>query len=147
MRLSTRGRYGLRIMMELALRHGSGPVMVESIASAQGLTPSYVHLLAGGLKQAGLIKSVRGPGGGHELAKDPSKISALDIFEALEGPAFIACVEDPGACTKTRVCATRDLWHDAWVAMEKILADRTLADLVEAQRTKGTEHPLCDAQV
>ena len=71
MRVSTKGRYGLRIMVELALRHGSGPVLVTTIAQNQDLPGKYIHVLVGGLKAAGLITAVRGPNGGLELARIP----------------------------------------------------------------------------
>jgi Rrf2 family transcriptional regulator, cysteine metabolism repressor len=136
MRMSTKGRYGLRIMVELATRYGQGPVLVESIAASQGLSANYIHLLATGLKTSGLLRSVRGPAGGYELARDPGEINAQQVVSAIEGDAVVECVDTPGQCERAGCCATRDVWLEVKKAIEVTLARHTLRDLAEAQHVK-----------
>lgn len=140
MKISTKGRYGLRVMMELASRFGQGPVLVGTIATNQDISPNYIHNLVGGLQAAGLVRAVRGPTGGYQLTRDPSKISALDVVEALEGPTSpVACVADGQFCSRSPRCATRDVWRDLGAAMENVLSNITLAELAERQRRKVEE--------
>jgi Rrf2 family protein len=138
MKVSTKGRYGLRIMVELAVRYGSGPVLVTSIARNQDLPQKYVHVLVGGLKAAGLVTAVRGPNGGLELARDPSRITPLDVVEALEGRlSAVDCTSDPDTCARAGDCVARDVWCDLARAMEASLRRRTLADLAEQVRARA----------
>jgi Rrf2 family protein len=137
MKVSTKGRYGLRVMLELALQHGQGPVLVEMISRNQEISGKYIHNLVAGLKSAGLVRAVRGPSGGYVLARAPQDITALQVFEALEGKvAPVVCVTDRGSCAKVDRCASRDLWCDLAEAMDKVLDGVTLADLAARQRTK-----------
>lgn len=132
MKMSTKGRYGLRVMMELALRYGSGPILVSVLADNQGISANYIHVLMGGLKSAGLVRSLRGPNGGYELARDPSAITALEIVTALEGDTAPAdCVSNPGCCERSEQCVTRDLWSRIASATDEILHSQTLAQLAE----------------
>ncbi|HLO67266.1 MAG TPA: Rrf2 family transcriptional regulator [Holophaga sp.] len=138
MRVSTKGRYGLRVMVELALREGTGPVQVTAIASSQDLPPKYIHVLVGGLKAAGLVTAQRGPSGGLELAREASRITVLDVVEALEGPVRpVDCGEGPEACRRSGDCVTVDVWRELGEAMEGALRRHTLADLAERARTRG----------
>ena len=84
MRISTRGRYGLRAMVELALAFGQGPVPLKEIATKQGLSEHYLEQLMGSLRKAGIVKSVRGAQGGYQLAKDPAEISTGEVLRVLE---------------------------------------------------------------
>jgi len=138
MKVSTKGRYGLRIMVELAVHHGSGPVAVTTIAQNQQLPGKYIHVLVGGLKAAGLITAVRGPNGGLELAREPRSITPLDVVEALEGRLSGAdCTLDPAACGRAAECVTRDVWAELARAMEVSLRSHTLADLAERAKAGG----------
>jgi Rrf2 family protein len=138
MKVSTKGRYGLRIMLELALRHGAGPVLVPDIARNQDLPLKYVHVLAGGLKAAGLLRTVRGPGGGLELARDPEAITPLDVVEALEGRiAGVDCTRDPGLCPRAAECVAREVWGEMADAMARALARRNLAELADQVRSRS----------
>lgn len=138
MKVSTKGRYGLRVMVELAVHHGSGPVLVTTIAQNQELPGKYIHVLVGGLKAAGLITAVRGPNGGLELARDPSRITALDVVEALEGRiSGVDCTLAPERCGRAADCVTRDVWRELALAMEASLRRHTLADLAERARAGG----------
>ncbi|BDU78562.1 RrF2 family transcriptional regulator [Mesoterricola sediminis] len=135
MKVSTRGRYGLRIMMELALREGAGPVQVTAVARNQGLPAKYIHVLVGGLKAAGLVTAQRGPSGGLELAREASRITALDVVEALEGPVRpVDCDAGPEGCKRSDACVTREVWREMGEAMEAVLRRHTLADLAERMR-------------
>lgn len=133
MRISTRTRYGLRAMTCLALRYGKGPVSVREMADAQDLPPKYLEHLFASLKAEGLVRSVRGPGGGYTLSRPPQEIKVLTIYRALEGSiAPMECLETPEVCPKRGSCPTRDVWQQASEAMEHVLEERTLADLVVA---------------
>ena len=142
MKVSTRGRYGLQLMMELASQYGRGPVQVGSIAERQGLPPKYLHVLLGALKSAGLVKVQRGPTGGCELARPPAGITALEIFEALEGPIDPGPLErEPGQATSSGERAVGALWSQMGQAMRAVLGGCTLADLAARQLAhEGNEH-------
>lgn len=142
MRMSTKGRYGLRVMLELASHYGMGPLGVDTIAENQGISGKYIHVLVTGLRSAGLLRTVRGPSGGYELAKSPSSITALDIIVALEGEcAPVECVRDASQCNRASVCAARDVWCDVAAAIDRVLSDLTLEQLLAKQRAK-TAKPL-----
>ena len=137
MRMSTKGRYGLRVMTELAKRYGAGPVLVDSIAANQDISTKYKHVLVSTLKSAGLVRSVRGPNGGYELSRDPATVSALDVVRVLEGPcAPVECVSDPRFCPRASTCVTRDVWTEVGAAVEEVLERITLATLVQRQKEK-----------
>lgn len=141
MKVSTKGRYGLRIMIELALRHGSGPVLVPDIARSQDLPAKYVHVLVGGLKAAGLVTTLRGPAGGLELAREPARITPLDVVEALEGRiAGVDCTLDPARCDRAAECVAREVWGEMAAAMSQALARHTLLDLAERVRGRSGGH-------
>jgi Rrf2 family cysteine metabolism transcriptional repressor len=134
MKVSTRGRYGLQLMMELAGQYGRGPVQVGSIAERQGLPPKYLHVLLGALKSAGLVKVQRGPAGGCELARPPAGITALEIVEVLEGPIDPGPLDrEPGQVTSSGERAVGALWTRMGQAMRAVLGECTLADLAARQ--------------
>ena len=140
MKITTKGRYGLRIMLELALREGEGPVLVETVAKNQNISGKYIHVLVTALKNAGLLRAVRGPNGGLELARNAKEIDALEIVETLEGKiAWMECMDEACACPKGESCAARDLWTEVVSAVKTVLSGRTLADLAEAQRAKEAQ--------
>lgn len=138
MRMSTKGRYGLRVMMELASNHGRGPLPVDIIATKQGISRKYIHFLMTGLKNAGLIRPVRGPNGGFELTRDPASISALDVITVLEGwNAPVECVVDAKSCSRSGRCATREVWCNVTTAVNQVLSGCSLAELSSKQRALG----------
>jgi len=138
MKISTKGRYGLRVMMELAERYGGGPVTVDSIARRQDISAKYIHVLVTGLRSAGLIRSVRGPSGGYELARSPASITALDVVAALEGrSAPVECVSDAACCPRVPHCAARDVWCQVASAVDGVLSALTLEQLAARQRAKA----------
>jgi len=142
MKMSTKGRYGLRVMLELALNYRQGPTLVDAIALNQDLSGKYIHVLVGGLKSAGLIKAVRGPNGGYELTRDPATITALEIIQAMEGDlAPLECVRNASCCTRIDACASRELWCEVASAMAKVLQGYTLADLARRQQNLDKGNP------
>ena len=138
MRLSTKGRYGLRAMIDLAFYYGQGPIPMKDIAKRQEISKKYLEHIIASLEVAGLVKSIRGPQGGYILAKPPAQIKLSQIVKVLEGSlALVECVDDPGCCSRARVCLTRDIWREVKVAMDKVLESLSLKDLVEQQKKKG----------
>ncbi len=137
MKISTRGRYGLRIMTELAMQYGRGPVLVASIAKNQGISGKYIHVLTTALKSAGLLRASRGPRGGYELAQSPDKITALEVVTALEGRcAPVDCVVSPGTCPREETCVTNEVWREIAAAVEWVLGRYNLAELAARQQDK-----------
>jgi Rrf2 family protein len=137
MKLTTKGRYGLRVMLELALNHGKGPILVDNIAKNQGISGKYIHVLVTALRNGGMVRATRGPNGGYELGRNPENINILEIVEALEGKnAWVECVDNACACPRSKTCAARDLWSEVVDTVDGILSKRTLADLADSQRAK-----------
>ncbi|OGN96033.1 MAG: hypothetical protein A2Z77_08395 [Chloroflexi bacterium RBG_13_51_36] len=138
MRLSTRGRYGLRALLDLGLHQGEGFVLLKDIARRQEVSLSYLEHLITPLIAAGLVKSTRGARGGVLLLKPPSEIKLSEVVQLLEGSiAPVDCVNDPNVCHRSASCATRDIWIEMKRAMSQVLDSTTLQDLVQRQRQKG----------
>jgi Rrf2 family protein len=134
MRLTTAGRYALRAMVDLAQHTQEGAVQRADIARRQALSEDYLAQLLLKLKRAGLVDSVRGPGGGYVLAREPAQIRAADVLRGVEETlAPVACVGewDEGACDRARICPTQRLWRRLGQAIDKVLEGVTLAELAE----------------
>jgi Rrf2 family iron-sulfur cluster assembly transcriptional regulator len=131
MQIGTRVRYGMLAMMELARRGGKEPSRALDIAKAYGLSKGYLEGLLATLKRAGLVRAVRGPGGGWVLVKGATKIKPLDIYSALEGTTtLVPCAENASLCpTKQSKCRARSLWVAMGKALEKTLKTDSLAVL------------------
>ena len=130
MKLSTRTRYGMRLMHELATSRPGQPVSVKQVAERQEMSAKYLEQIVAVLKAAGLLEPVRGMYGGYILARPPSEITLGEIFGALEGSTSLAeCVEDPDTCPRRDACATRDLWVRMEEALAGVLDGTTLEDL------------------
>jgi len=137
MKLSTKVRYGVRAMVDLALQSGDQPVLVQSIAERQAISKKYLENLLVSLKSAGLLRSLRGARGGYILAKPVNEITLEEIIIALEGPTHLLdCVGDPTACGRVEICSTRDFWKEMNERMNSLLRETTLADLVRKAREK-----------
>ena len=137
MKLSTKGRYSTRAMLELALHYGGAPVLLKDIAERQQISERYLEQLVGPLTAAGLVKSTRGPRGGFTLAKPPSQIKLSEIIQISEGSISpVECVDDSRACSLAARCVTRDVWAEMGRAMSRVLESTTLQKLVERQREK-----------
>lgn len=137
LRISTRGRYALRAMVDLALHADKGPALRQDIAARQDISADYVAQLFRLLHAAGLVKGVKGPGGGYILARDPAAITALDIIQAVEGPvAVVHCVlpSDEPACNRVDRCVTYLLWKRLSAAISDFLGSITLQDLCDEAR-------------
>ena len=132
MKLSTRTRYGLRAVLELALQHDKGPVQVKTIARKQDISGKYLEQLFAILKSTELIKSVRGPKGGYLLARSPDSITLYDLFKALEGPgATVECLENKDYCSRYPDCVARQAWAKLQEAIFEMLKSITLQQLLE----------------
>jgi Rrf2 family transcriptional regulator, cysteine metabolism repressor len=139
MKVSTKGRYGLRAMMDLAMHQTDAtPVYLSSTAKRQNISEKYLEQIFATLQRSGLVKTVRGRKGGYLLARPAVDIALNEIFSALEGPCnLVACITEPSACVRTQECATRELWQMLGDRMEEILSGMTLADLAERQKQMG----------
>jgi len=137
MKLSTRGRYGTRALLELALHYGERPVPLKDIARSQQIPLQYLEHLITPLVAAGIVLSVRGPRGGVSLAKPPETIRLSEVIQLLEGSiAPVACVNDPKYCSRSDFCVTRDIWGELKKVMDGVLESTTLQDLVERHKKK-----------
>jgi Rrf2 family protein len=137
MKLSTRGRYGVRLMLELALHYGEGPILLRDIAERQGISEKYLWQLINPLKTTGLVNSLRGAHGGYVLGKAPEAISLKAILRILEGPlCLVDCVDNPALCERSPSCISREIWGEASKNMQQTLEDTTLAAMVERQKDK-----------
>ena len=131
MKLTTRSRYGTRMILDMALHGQNGPVRIKDIAARQGVSVKYLEKLVRDLKEAGFVRSRRGPRGGHELDKPLADISVGDIVRALEGDlSLVECGDEAGPCPRQADCLTRGVWMEAARAMHEKLDSITLADLV-----------------
>ncbi len=135
MKLSTKVRYGVRAMVDLAVHQGERPVLVKAIAERQTLSKKYLESLLASLKTAGLLRSVRGAKGGYLLARAPEDITIEAVTTALDGPIALAdCIDNPEICGRARDCPTRELWRELTDALRARLRSVTLAEL--ARRCK-----------
>lgn len=134
MKISTKGRYGLTIMMELAAKYGEGPTSLKSIAEKHQLSEHYLEQLVAPLRNAGLVKSIRGAYGGYILSRTPEEISSGDIIRVLEGPI------SPVDFTEEDDPAKRDLWIRIRDSIANVLDSTTLASLINFQDAGNTDN-------
>jgi Rrf2 family protein len=139
MKVSTKGRYGLRAMMDLAANQKDEvPVFLADIARRQALSEKYLEQIFAALRAAGLVRTVRGRKGGFLLTKPPAEITAGAILSILEGPCVLVdCVSKPVTCEKSETCATRDIWSLLGHNIEEFLSGFTLETLVTMQEAKS----------
>jgi len=138
MKLSTRSRYGVRLMLDLALNSNKGQVFLKDIAKEEEISEKYLSLIIIPLKAAGFVTSTRGAHGGYTLAKKPSAITLKEIVELLEGDTcLVDCVKNPSACSRSNTCASRDLWTILSDKISQTLGSMTLEDLARKSREKG----------
>ncbi|MEN8614849.1 Rrf2 family transcriptional regulator [Dehalogenimonas sp. THU2] len=137
MKLSTRARYGTRALLDLAQHYGDQVIPLKDIARRQEISLPYLEHLVGPLVDAKLIQSIRGARGGLKLAKSPDRIRMSEVVCLLEGPIEpVDCIQSPDKCDRAKFCATRDIWGDLGRAMNEVLEQTTLADLVRRQEAK-----------
>ena len=137
MRLSTKGRYGARVMLELALNYGKGPVFLKDIAKNQEISEGYLEHILPPLKMAGLVNSSRGSRGGYALAKPSSQITLGQVVKAVEGDlAIVDCITEPKVCNRLKYCVTREIWQDLSQKITSMLDSISLQDLANRQLKK-----------
>jgi len=140
MRLSTRGQYASRAMLELSLRYGEGPVHIQDISHNQDIPKRFLEQILLSLKRNGYLRSKKGPNGGYYLAKRPSEINVAEVIRVLEGPlAPVDCVSVTAyeVCPREDFCGLRWLWKEVRDAVAQILERTTFKDL--AEKTKDTQ--------
>ncbi len=144
MKLSTKTRYGARILIELALQKNQGAVQVSKIASRQKIPAKYLEQLLRKLKIAGIVESVRGPKGGHILAKNPNHISLGQVVRLFEGQTdLVDCISFPEKCEMAAECLVRNAWYDATAALYEKLDGISIADLIDTSVEKTCRPPIC----
>ncbi len=137
MKLSTRGEYGTRALLDLALHQEEEPVLLKDIAQRQQISLQYLEHLITPLIAGGIVRSTRGAKGGVSLAKPPEEIRLSEVIQLLEGSIAPAeCVNNPGICTRSELCVTRDIWGELKQAMDGVLNSITLRDFAERQKRK-----------
>ncbi len=138
MKVSTRGRYALRLMLDIALECGRGPVSLRDVAQRQDISDKYLEQIVTPLGRAGLVRSVRGAGGGYLLTKAPEEYTVGEILRCLEGSlAPVSCAEDPCCCGRAGQCVTVEVWEQILAAVSSVVDHITLADLVKRYYEKG----------
>ncbi|MGA2403114.1 MAG: Rrf2 family transcriptional regulator [Syntrophobacteraceae bacterium] len=138
MKLSTRSRYGVRMMLDLALHADKWPVRLGVIAERQGIAAKYLEQIIIPLKRADYVRSVRGPKGGHMLAKPPEEITVGEIVELLEGGLKLTrCAQEPEVCDRSDYCVTRFLWMEATEAIRERLDAITFRELMNRSAAGG----------
>ena len=141
MKLSTRTRYGIRAILELAENYGNGPLQLRIIARDQGVSVKYLEQLMAMLKAAGIVRSVRGSKGGYILAKSPGQVKVSECFQCLEGSLITTeCVEDESFCERTNDCIARQVWTEVQEAVMGVLQSLTLQDLVDRANNNKAIH-------
>jgi Rrf2 family cysteine metabolism transcriptional repressor len=136
MRISTRGRYALRAMVDLAQHGDQGPVSRQDISERQDISADYLAQLFMHLQAAGLVEGVKGPGGGYRLARDPALVRPGDVVRAVEGPVAVVhctlpCPDEDPACKRVDRCVTHLLWRRVSDAVTEVLDSVTLRDLAD----------------
>ncbi|MGE5598150.1 MAG: RrF2 family transcriptional regulator [Bacteroidota bacterium] len=146
MHISTRGRYGLRALVDLAAHAGRGPVALREIAGRQDISESYLEQVFAALRKAGLVIAIRGPQGGYELGKPAEEITAGEVLRALEGPLTpVECVVELGGgrrCRREAICPTRGFWRELGRHIETFVNEVTLEDLVKRAAMAQADLPM-----
>jgi Rrf2 family transcriptional regulator, cysteine metabolism repressor len=143
MKISTKGRYGLEALLDMAIYSDRVHTNIKSIADRQGIPEKYLEQIFTLLKQSGIIKSVRGAQGGYLLAETPDKISVRQILNALEGPLSpVSCVLDgqESACERFEFCVTRTFWRRMMEELNRVTDATSLADLMDCHRRENLEN-------
>lgn len=139
MKISTKGRYALRLMLDLALHDTGEPVRIKEISGRQDISDKYLEQIVSMLNKAGMVKSIRGPQGGYRLSREPKQYTVGEILRITEGSlAPVSCLEDePNECLRQEQCATLLLWQKLNDAISGVVDTVTLADLVEWQQERA----------
>lgn len=136
MKISTKGRYALRLMLDIALNDAKTPVRIKDIAERQQISDKYLEQIVSSLNKAGFVKSLRGPQGGYRLTKKPEEYTVGMILRLIEGSLVpVACLDDDiNNCTRADRCPTLILWEKLYDAISEVVDNITLADLISWQK-------------
>ncbi|MEG0050716.1 MAG: Rrf2 family transcriptional regulator [Terrisporobacter sp.] len=138
MKLSTKGKYGLKAIFELALHVDEGPVPLNVIASKQKIPEQYLEQIFSTLKKSKLIRSVRGAQGGYLMNKNPKEITVGDVLTVLEGPVALSqCIIDEGCCENSNDCSTKLVWEKLKKGIEDVLNSITLQDMIDDYNSRS----------
>ncbi len=134
--IPTKPRYGLRALLDIALHERPGsPVLLRDIAKRQQISDRYLEHVLTSLRNAGLVKSIRGAKGGYFLGRLPADITVMDVFSATAGtPELVECIAQSDSCNRSDMCATRLLWTQVHEAMSRVMEETTLNDLIKMQQ-------------
>jgi len=144
-KISTKGRYGLRILIDLATHDPAKPRLIRDIAQSQQISEKYISRLVINLRRAKLIRSVRGVNGGFHLAKLLEQITLLEVLETMEGPiSVVDCVRSPEKCKRQTLCPARSIWTELNDGIRELTSKITLDDILNAYRRQNAENGICD---
>ena len=145
MKISTKGRYGLRILIDLAMHDPGKPRMLRDIAESQQISEKYISRLVIDLRRAKLVRSVRGVNGGFHLAKRPDEITLLEVLETMEGPlSVVECVRSPEKCKRQTLCPARNIWTQLNEGIRELTRNITLDDILNAYRQHNADLGIAD---
>jgi Rrf2 family iron-sulfur cluster assembly transcriptional regulator len=136
MRLTTKGRYAVTAMLDLAINEARGPIRLAAISERQGISLSYLEQLFAHLRREGLVRSIRGPGGGYRLKREASGISVAEVISAVNEDTDATRCGGKGDCQEGDICLTHHLWMDLSDRIRDFLSDITLADLVQRREIR-----------
>lgn len=141
-KLSTKGRYGARLMLNLAINYSQGnkTVILKNIAAEEEISIRYLEQIIIPLKIGNLVKSIRGAGGGYMLSRPPAQIKLSEILHVLEGSCcLVDCVDDESYCDRIPICATHEIWKESTLILKDYFEKKTLQDLIKISRKKNPE--------
>jgi Rrf2 family protein len=143
-RLSTKSRYGLRALFDMAYNAGAEPIQIKDIARRQDISPRYLEQIFQAFKKAGILQSKKGPQGGYSLARQPERITVRDVIEAAEGDTLLVSCTSPAAASKRKKicplsgrCVTQTVWQEATALLDEYFQSVTLQTLCERAATMG----------
>lgn len=143
MKITTRSRYGVRLMLELARNFDKGQVLLKDIARNEEISEKYLSLIIIPLRTAGLVQSTRGAHGGYSLTRPPEEITLKDIVQVLEGGiSLVDCVENSSSCSRSQTCVSRDVWSIVSERISETLESISLGDLLAKTREKADSAPV-----
>lgn len=145
MKISTKGRYGLRILLDLAIHDTGEPRLIRDIAESQQISEKYISRLIVDLRRAGMVRSIRGAKGGFRLARMPDAITLLEVVEVMEGPmSIVDCVRSPEKCDRLGNCATRDFWGRLNEQIRTSMNQYTLQQIIDNYNRQNAENGILD---
>lgn len=145
MKISTKGRYGVRILLDLALHENDTPRLIRDISASQQISEKYISRLIIELRRAKMVRSIRGAKGGYRLTRKPADLTLLDIVEVMEGPlSIVDCVRSPEKCDRNGQCATLQIWTNLNSEIRAAMQKVTLQDIIDNYRKRNAEEGVFD---